>query len=32
MKVSGSTAAWKKDIASVKVTRLDGSPIAVLKL
>ena len=32
MKVSGSTAAWKKDIASVKVTRLDGSPIAVLDL
>ena len=32
MEVGGSTAAWKKDIASVKVTRLDGSPIAVLKL
>jgi hypothetical protein len=32
MKVSGSTAAWKKEIASVKVTRPDGSPIAVLDL
>jgi hypothetical protein len=32
MQVTGATAAWKKDIVSVKVTRLDGSPIAVLKL
>jgi hypothetical protein len=32
MQVSGATAAWKKDIASVEVTKLDGSPVADLTL
>jgi hypothetical protein len=32
MQVSGSTAAWKKDIRSVVVTHADGTPIAVLRL
>jgi hypothetical protein len=32
MKVSGGTAAWKQDIRSVEVTRLNGKPVAELKL
>jgi hypothetical protein len=32
MHVSGATAAWQRDITSVEVTHLDGTPIAVLTL
>jgi hypothetical protein len=32
MQVSGATAAWKSDIASVEVTKLDGSPVAEVTL
>lgn len=32
MSVSGATAAWKQNITSVEVTRLDGSPVAELAL
>jgi hypothetical protein len=32
MSVSGATAAWKQNIASVEVTTLDGSPVAELTL
>jgi Putative zinc-finger len=32
MSVSGATSAWKQDIASVEVTKLDGSPVAELTL
>ena len=32
MKVSGGTAAWKQDIRSVEVTRLNGKPVAELEL
>jgi anti-sigma factor RsiW len=32
MQVSAATSAWTKDIRSVEVTRLDGSPIAELTL
>ncbi|HEY3529607.1 MAG TPA: zf-HC2 domain-containing protein [Nocardioides sp.] len=32
MQVSGATSAWKKDISSVVVTKLDGSPVAELTL
>ncbi|HEY2877393.1 zf-HC2 domain-containing protein [Nocardioides sp.] len=32
MQVSGATASWKTDIASVEVTKLDGRPVARLTL
>jgi hypothetical protein len=32
MQVSAATAAWKKDITSLEVTKLDGSPVAELTL
>jgi hypothetical protein len=32
MQVSGATSTWKQDIASVEVTKLDGSPVAELRL
>jgi hypothetical protein len=32
MQVSGATKAWKKDIRSVEVTTLSGSPVAELTL
>jgi len=32
MQVSGATKAWRKDITSVEVTHLDGTPIARLTL
>jgi hypothetical protein len=32
MHVSGATASWRKNIASVEVTHLDGTPITVLTL
>lgn len=32
MQVSGATASWKTNIASVEVTKLDGSPVAELTL
>jgi hypothetical protein len=32
MQVSGGTDAWKKDITKVMVTRLDGTPVAQLKV
>ena len=32
MSVSGATAAWKKNITSVEVTKLDGTPVAQLSL
>jgi hypothetical protein len=32
MSVSGATAAWTQNIASVEVTKLDGSPVAELAL
>jgi len=32
MKVTGATKAWKSDITSVTVTKLDGTPVAELTL